>query len=157
MALAGQFWHEAEIGKLAGAGVAEIELQHPDLDAGRVSGGIHLDAGIVDDREQRRIVEHEAREPQPWRADTAEQRAIGGRGRAIPAHQPQPRGRGGAERRAPVHLERGDDGRELIIGDIDQAHAVSLLAQPQVATGGRLIRIASMLPPVLRPKSVPRS
>lgn len=28
---------------------------------------------------------------------------------------------------------------------------------PHVATGGRLIRIASTLPPVLRPNSVPRS
>ena len=32
-----------------------------------------------------------------------------------------------------------------------------LSRQAQVARGGRLIRIASMFPPVLRPNSVPRS
>ena len=35
--------------------------------------------------------------------------------------------------------------------------ALFVLVQDHTASGGRLIRIASMLPPVLSPNSVPRS
>ncbi len=49
-----------------------------------------------------------------------------------------------------VHLEVGDDRGQLAVLNRFVAHA-------QLASGGRLIRIASMLPPVFSPNKVPRS
>jgi hypothetical protein len=49
-----------------------------------------------------------------------------------------------------AHLEESHDSREFVAGDL-------LVAHFHFATGGRLMRIASMLPPVLSPNSVPRS
>ncbi len=49
-----------------------------------------------------------------------------------------------------AHFEEGDDCGELAVRDLFVAHF-------QAARGGRLIRMASMFPPVLRPNKVPRS
>ena len=56
----------------------------------------------------------------------------------------------GLGRRRLEHFEIGDDRSEMAVWDGVEAH-------DQLASGGRLIRIASMLPPVLSPNKVPRS
>ena len=58
----------------------------------------------------------------------------------------------GRGRRPLGHLEIGDDRADLAV-----RHAIRRRISAHVATGGRLIRIASILPPVLRPNKVPRS
>ncbi len=146
--LARKLGHQAEEGQLALVRLAEIELEHAHFDAARIGGGEDRDVGIVDRADQPFIVHHQPREPQPRLADPAKQRAVSVGGRAVPLDQPEVRIGQGPQRRLPGHLQRGDDRRELVAGDGRQSH---------VACGGRLIRIASTLPPVLSPNSVPRS
>ncbi len=57
---------------------------------------------------------------------------------------------GNVDERPFAHFEEGDDGREV-------ARSNRFVTHFHFANGGRLIRMASMLPPVFRPKSVPRS
>ena len=75
MSLAGELRDEADERQLALARLAKIELQHPDdrFDRGDL---VKLDGGIADDRFQLRVVHDQPREPQPGRADLAEQGAI---------------------------------------------------------------------------------
>ena len=117
----------------------------------RLTVGVEqLDLQIADDRGELGIVHGQPREPQPARADLAEQGAVlfGSSGRT--GHSASGDSGQGLGRRRLAHFEVGDDRGELAVGDGRQAHA-------QLASGGRLIRIASMLPPVLSPNKVPRS
>jgi hypothetical protein len=95
------------------------------------------------------VIHDQPREPQPGSADEAEQLAIGS---YIGLSDPAERERRGRDVRAGRlgHFEVGDDRREFRVRDRFVAHV-------HFANGGRLIRIASMFPPVLRPNKVPRS
>ena len=97
-----------------------------------------------------RIVHDQTREPQPRRADQRNSsRYASARGDFDPAAATSAR-RGNLDSRRLAHLEEGDDGRKFAVRD-------RLVAHFHFASGGRLIRIASILPPVLRPNNVPRS
>ena len=150
MALSGQPSNQPDERQFACADRAKIELEHARLCTAVIDHGEYLDRVVGDDFGKRAIAQGEARKPQPVGADEAEQRAIGGEvGRTEP-FEAERRGR----RRSAIgrrrHLERGDDARNM-----PRRHRG--LAHSQIASGGRLIRIASILPPVLRPNSVPRS
>ena len=70
--------------------------------------------------------------------------------RGFDAVELERRGRDDQVSPAVPHLEVSDDRCKVAGGNVDQAHA-------QRASGGRLIKIASILPPVLSPNKVPRS
>ena len=165
-ALARRAGDQAEKGDLGLARLAEIEFEHPHFNTRPVGHGKDVDLRIVDDRAQRRIVEREARPPQPLGPHPAKQQAIFGQIGRLPAHElqghilfrHQPPQAGGRF----AHFERGDHRRQIAgrqrMESGRKARAVFRNShQLHTARGGRLIRIASILPPVLRPNSVPRS
>ena len=76
MALAGELGNQADEGELAFVRLAEVELEHADLAAALVDDRVELDLGVLDDRGEMGVVDDQAREPQPRRADAAEQRAV---------------------------------------------------------------------------------
>ena len=129
--------------------LSKIELDHPHVPFAVLDYGVNLNPRVLDDAGEVSIVHDEPREPQPRRADQPEKVAIMfGLGNL---HSLQ-RERSGSlvQIRWRRHFEVSDDGRQLTVGDLVVAHF-------QVAAGGRLMRIASILPPVLRPNRVPRS
>jgi hypothetical protein len=76
VAKARQVRDEADKCKLALARLAEVELEHADGAAVPVADGIEIDVRIADHGEQFVVIENQAREPQPRRADQLEQLAI---------------------------------------------------------------------------------
>ena len=76
VALARQLGDEADEGELALPGLAKVELDHPGVAPLFVGDGVKLDVRIEDDRVQGIVVHRQPGEPQPRRADEAEQGAI---------------------------------------------------------------------------------
>src|SRR4029079_17826792 len=97
MALAGKPGDEADEGKLAFTRLAEVELDHSN---DRLDGGDfeQLYSGIADDGFELVVIHDQSREPQPGRADLAEQRPVVVGRRAGDVAQLEGRGR---------HLGRG--------------------------------------------------
>ena len=76
VALAGQLGNQADEGELAFVRLAEVELEHADFAAALVDDRVKLDLRVLDDRGEMRVVHDQPREPQPGRADEAEQLAV---------------------------------------------------------------------------------
>src|SRR6185369_6523505 len=129
--------------------LTEVELEHSNLAARLVQHDVELDLRVLDDRGQVGVIEDEAREPQPRSADQAEQLPIMLRLRDLNALQGERRS-GDLMVRWNAHFQISDHGGEF-------AASESFIAHFHFARGGKLIRMASMLPPVLRPNKVPRS
>src|SRR6478752_4997016 len=144
---------QADEAELALPWLTKVELEQADVRLLLILHGEDLDAGMVDDGLERLVVTEQPRKPQPARPDAAEERPIVFEHRRMHLAKPQAAGGHWAVRR-PMHFQEGHDRDDLAVLDrlVCQARAYF-----HRASGGRLIRMASMLPPVLSPKSVPRS
>ena len=116
VAFTGEVRDEADEGELALARLAEVELQHAGFAAGLVEHRIKLDARVLDDLGKMSVVEHQAREPQPRRADQAEQLAVMLGLRNFDAVQRERRRGDRLLLRRRAHLEIGDHRRQLAVG-----------------------------------------
>ena len=76
MALARQLGKKADEGELAFVRLTEIELHHPDFPVVLVADRTKLDVRMLDDLGEMRVVQKQAREPQPGRPNEPEEVAI---------------------------------------------------------------------------------
>ena len=148
VALPGISGDQTDKAQLARPRDAAVEFEHADRRVA-VTHFEDFHCRMIDDRAQRRVAQDQPRKPQPRRSDGAKQDAVLSRSGMNAVKRERRRGDRHTGR-AFAHFEIGDDRGELARGNVGQAHA-------QRASGGRLIRIASILPPVLSPNSVPRS
>jgi len=149
MAEARHVRREADEGELALAVLAKIELEHSNVATVPVDDGEQLDLRILDDGRKLVVVHDQSRKPQPWRSDEAEKLAISPDVRVGDALQIERRA-GNSDDGPLTHFEVGHDRGKFVVRH-------SFVTHFHLAKGGRLIRIASMLPPVLSPNRVPRS
>src|SRR5215204_7808679 len=116
---------DPEEGDLAGAGVAEVEFEDADVGAvGAQRQGV--DRRIGEDRAQLRLRHDEPAEPEPGRADAAEQGAIAF---DVAPDRRQYEASGGSDRPGwgPAHLEESDDGRDLVGRQVGIPSALSAI------------------------------
>lgn len=149
MAFSRMFDDQSNKGELAFPCLAKIEFNHADVPPALVFDGEQFDVRVLDQNLKRLGVHDQAREPEPGCANPAEQLAVRRDVWSIELAKSQNRPRG-AWQWPLAHLEERDDGRQFTRG-------YGLVAHAHFAIGGRLIRIASTLPPVFNPKSVPLS
>ncbi len=123
MAHAGELRDEAEEPDQGRTGRPEIELDHPDLDAGPVDHGVDLgDLGP-----KPFVVHEQPRIPEPARPYPLEEEPVAGGVRVWPAFEPERRGGEGARLRAIGHLEIGDDGADMAFGQRGEGHGVAAM------------------------------
>ena len=145
----GQLRHQAEEADQA----FPVSRKSSSMKPASAPSGAVTDMHLGHLREQLRVAHRQPREPEPAR------RRPGGTGPGSGPDRRSPSARAGAARPGRGRRRRRrpspDRSRPRRHGRRHGGRASRLIAQ--VASGGRLIRIASTLPPVLRPNRVPRS